>query len=104
MNELELEGPNENYQVPEEERRGWSPLSESGNHWILRDYIGGHLTILARCDYTYMSVRGVEKWKGTYFGMRESLGWHEPVFNGDLEELAGCVEWVKMFYYGDYSI
>jgi hypothetical protein len=104
MNELQLEGPRESYQVPTEIQRGWMPSSESGNHWVLRDYIFGKLTILAKCDYTYMTISRVERWKGTYLGMNDSMGWHEPVFNSELEELAGCVAWVKMFYYGDYSI
>jgi hypothetical protein len=104
MNELELEGPKESYQVPEGVRRGWSPLSESGNHWILRDYIGGKLYILARCDYTYRTVSGVEKWKGTYFGMADELNFGGPVYDNRLENLVGCVDWVKNFYYGDYCI
>jgi hypothetical protein len=100
----ELEEPKESYQVPEEIQRGWQPISESGNHWILRDYIGGKLYILARCDYTYRSVMGVEKWKGTYFGMADELNFGGPVYDDRLENLAGCVDWVKNFYYGDYSI
>jgi hypothetical protein len=102
MNELET--PNQSYQVPEGIHRGWSPTGNSGNHWILRDFIGGELTVLAKCDYTYMSIRGVEKWKGTYFGMMDSRRWHEPVYDDKLERLSGCVDWVKMFYYGDYMI
>ena len=100
----ELEGPSQTYQVPEGIHRGWSPTSESGNHWVLRDYIGGKLHILARCDYTYMKVMGVEKWKGKYYGMTDDLNFDKPVSNYELDELSGCVDWVKMFYYGDYTI
>jgi hypothetical protein len=92
------------YQVPEDVQAGWQPTSDFGNHWVLRGYIGGHLTILAKCDYTYMKIRGVEKWRGTYFGMKESFKWHGPVFDKNLDNLVGCVDWVKMFYYGDYMI
>ena len=34
----------------------------------------------------------------------DDLNFDKPVANYDLEELYGCVEWVKMFYYGDYTI
>ncbi len=100
----ELEGPGQSYQVPEDVQAGWQPTSESGNHWVLRGFIGGKLNILARCDYTYIKIRGVERWKGRYYGMKDELNFDDPVSNHDLKELSGCVEWVKMFYYGDYSI
>jgi len=100
----ELEGPNQSYQVPEDVQAGWQPTSDSGNHWVLRGFLGGKLTILATCDYTYMKIMGVEKWKGRYFGMTDDMNFHGPVWNNDLENLVGCVDWVKNFYYGDYSI
>ena len=100
----ELEGPNQTYQVPKVMRAGWQPTSDSGNHWVLRGFIGGGLHLLATCDYTYMKYNGVEKWKGRYFGMNESLNYHGPVWDNDLNNLVGCVDWVKTFYYGDYTI
>jgi len=100
----ELEGNQQTYQVPEDIQRGWMPTSDSGDHWVLRDYIGGKLNLIATCDYTYMKIRGIEIWKGKYFGMTDDLNFHGPVFDDNLENLAGCVDWVKNFYYGDYSI
>jgi hypothetical protein len=104
MSELELEGPKKSYQVPEDVQAGWQPTGISGNHWILRGFIGGKLTVLARCDYSYMRVMGVEKWKGIYYGMTDDISFGDPVSHPDLRNLSGCVDWVKMFYYGDYSI
>jgi hypothetical protein len=104
MNELQLEEPKESYQVPEDIQAGWQPTSESGNHWVLRGFIGGKLYILARCDYTYRTVSSVEKWRGTYFGMADVLNFGDPVYDPNLDNLVGCVDWVKNFYYGDYCI
>jgi len=101
----ELEGPkDQTYQVPTEITAGWQPTSTSGNHWVLRGYIGGKLNLLATCDYTYMKYNGVEKWKGRYFGMTDDMNFHGPVWDSNLDNLVGCVNWVKMFYYGDYLI
>ena len=99
-----LEGPRfeENWKPKIEE--GWQPVTQDGNHWSLYAPIGGNLNLIATCDYSYMKVSGVEKWRGRYFGMTSDLHFHGYVFDSELQNLSGCVEWVKMFYYGDYSI
>jgi len=100
----ELEGPRfeENWKPVRE--RGWTPITQDGNHWALYAPIGGELNLIATCDYRGYKVDSIEKWKGKYFGMKDDLNFHGPVWNNDLDNLVGCVEWVKMFYYGDYTI
>ncbi len=100
----ELGGPQfeENWEPVREE--GWQPADQNGNHWDLYAPIGGELHLIATCDYRYFKVDGIEKWKGRYFGMTDAMNFHDPISNNNLDNLVGCVDWVKKFYYGDYSI
>lgn len=106
FNELEQELNGEQYDEDWEAERevGWQAIDQSGNHWVLYVPNDDGVLRIASCDYSYMKIRGVEKWKGQYYGMVDSMNHHGPVFDNDLENLVGCVTWVERFLYGDFYI
>jgi hypothetical protein len=86
----------------------WVPVDKNGNTWEL--VTNGHRIgtdlIIAKCEYTYMKVRGIRLWRGVYYmGVTDFFGggFDKDFKRGDdLEELHGCVEWVNKQLLGDY--
>lgn len=96
----------EEYTIPEDKPLGWVPRTESGNHWSYWVLRGRERVLLASCDYSYMKVRGIELWNGTYYNITDDFAYYngQPLIESGLENLCGCVSWVNKFLNGDYYI
>ena len=89
---------------------GWLPQDKDGYLWEYHARGRGRvIQVVARCSYTFIRIRGVEKWNGTYYNILDDFG------KGDqfdsfvtswkrLDGLSGCVRWVEHFLYGDKFI
>ena len=96
--EQELEAQEANEWI----KNGWIPIDEPGytwEYWARTRY--DNIEVVARCEYTYMKVSGVEKWRGTYYGTPTDFYWNDPPV-ARLDNLSGCVEWVNHHKNGDY--
>lgn len=81
---------------------GWVARNDSGNEWDYWINYEGVRTVLATCEYSYMRVVGVEKWKATYHGMSDSRMHHGPVYDFNRDNMCGCFDWVQRFIVGHY--
>jgi hypothetical protein len=89
-------------------KKGWVVQDEDGYLWEFWAPQGRATIVLARCEYSYMKITGVEKWIGRYYNQTTSL-WgdgmrNRPHWDPNLQGLSGCVSWVEHFMYGDYYI
>ena len=105
MGELdkELENKGKQWDEPyyaDPDELGWVSINDDGNFWVFRTEQG----IIATCTYTYMKVSGIELWKGKMNNMRTDFGFDGAWVATDLDNLAGCVEWVSRQLMGGYYI
>jgi len=97
--ELENEGQRE-----AERKVGWTVIDEDGYHWEYRVLARwDNIQVLAVCEYTYMKVSGVEKWRGTYYGTPTDFYWKDPPVSR-VDNLSGCFDWVNHHMNGDHFI
>ncbi len=86
-------------------QRGWTLADKDGYRWEYRARKRGKaIEVVAICKYSFVKMWGQEKWIGTYYGTPTSWGDREPVKNGKLNGLAGCVAWAESHMNGDYFI
>jgi hypothetical protein len=85
---------------------GWNSMGETGHHWTYLCKNRNDIFVeLARCEYQYIKIKGVEMWRGTYFGKMTSFQMKkDPFTKGRLDGLYRCVEWVRHHRIGDWYI
>jgi hypothetical protein len=92
-------------QAPQDQRKvGWFVQDDDGYLWEYRARARyDNIQVLATCEYTYMRVSGVEKWRGTYYGTPTDMYWNDPPV-ARLDNLVGCFNWVNHHMNGDQFI
>jgi hypothetical protein len=80
--------------------RGWNPMDEDGHVWSLDAEDG---TMIAMCSYTYMKVKGQERWRGVFFHQETDFQF-KPFTAAKMDGLCECVEWAERFAMGGYYL
>lgn len=83
----------------------WVALDQDGYVWEYRALAKYDDTqVVARCEYQYIKINGVEQWRGIYYNSGTDFDNKFFPQKAYLENLASCVKWVNHFMYGDFYL